>query len=237
MAQLRALKERLDVKSGPDGDLSIAEQVRRNLTEQEKEAARRLNQATSKRSEETEFADRIDRAKRERDATKSKSRKEELDRTIAEQEQQLAYMHTEVEAAFNNAREMGAEVAVKRGQHSLLHHLSTQPGTTTGQAPSKEEIASLGQRIAGIGNRIEAIQVDARYDGTFVEPAATAEARPSTGAAVPKLCWRASTPTQRMDRDGSGDAVHADNLPPSRSAPPLAKCGTRRWTRCPSPRG
>ncbi|MEZ4791068.1 MAG: hypothetical protein R2811_13735 [Flavobacteriales bacterium] len=213
LAQLRALKERLDVKSGPDGDLSIAEQVRRNLTEQEKEAARRLNQATSKRSEETEFADRIDRAKRERDATKSKSRKEELDRTIAEQEQQLAYMHTEVEAAFNNAREMGAEVAVKRGQHSLLHHLSTQPGTTTGQAPSKEEIASLGQRIAGIGNRIEAIQVDARYDGTFVEPAATAEARSFNWelAGPEAVLAAASTPTQRMDRDGSGDAVHADN--------------------------
>ncbi len=222
LTQLRALKERLDVKSGPDGDLSIAEQVRRDLTEQEKEAARRLNQATSKRSEETEFADRIDRAKRERDATKSKSRKEELNRTIAEQEQQLSYMHTEVEAAFNTARELGSEVAVKRGQHSLLHHLSTRSVANTGQAPSKEELASLGQRIAGIGNRIETIQVDARYDGAFVEPTAAAEARSFNWELVgpEAVLAAASTPTQRMDRDGSGDAVHADNRTtvPQRSA-------------------
>ncbi|MCB0766046.1 MAG: PD40 domain-containing protein [Flavobacteriales bacterium] len=222
LAQLRTLKERLDVKSGPEGDLSIAEQVRRDLTEQEKEAARRLNQATAKRSEETEFADRIDRSKRERDATKSKSRKEELDRTIAEQEQQLSYMHAEVDAAFNTARELGSEVAVKRGEHSLLHHLSTQPVTTTGQAPSKEEIASLGQRIAGIGSRIESIQVDARYDGSFVEPTATAEARSFNWelAGPDAVLAAASTPTQRMTRDGSGDAVLADGRTtiPQRSA-------------------
>ena len=213
LANLRTLKARLDTKAGPDGDLSFTERVRRDLAEQEKEAARSLNQATAKRAEETEFADRIDRAKRERDAAKGNSRKEELGRIIAEQEQQLVYLHAEVEAAFNAAQEQLADAAVERGQHSLLQHLSTQALPTTGTPPTNEEVAGLGQRIAGIGTRIGAIQVDSRFDGNFTEPAATVEARSfNWQITVPDAALAtATTPTRTMNRDGTNDAVHADN--------------------------
>lgn len=177
LTHLRTLKQRLDTKAGPEGDISMAERARRNLAEQEKEAARRVNMATAKRAEETEFADRIERQKRERDETRSKARKEELSREITEQEQQLAYLHAEVEGAFNTAREQERSTAVMRGQHSLIQHLSTQSGTTTGADPTKEQVSTLGQRIAGNDARIAAIPVDARFDGAVNEQVTAMEAR------------------------------------------------------------
>ncbi|MBX2971696.1 MAG: hypothetical protein KF797_01200 [Flavobacteriales bacterium] len=223
LAHLRTLKERLDTKAGPEGDVPLAERTRRTLAEQEKEAARRMSMATAKRAEETELADRIERAKRERDAAKNKARKDELSRTIAEQEQQLAYLHAEVEGAFNTAREHEMGTAVMRGQHSLTHHLSTQPASGGSKAPTKEEIAGLGQRIAGNDSRIASIPVDARFDGNFAEPASAVEARSFNWqlAGPDAVLAAGAVPTQSMARDGRNDAVHADGRTatiPARSA-------------------
>lgn len=211
LAGLRQLKERLDTKNGPNGDLPLAERTRRTLSEQEKEAARRMNMAAAKRAEETELAGQIERAKREREEAKNKSRKDELSRTIAEQEQQLAYLHAEVEGAFNTAKEHETGTAVMRGQHSLVQHLSTQP-SSGGKAPSKEEMASLGQRIAGNETRITAIDVDDRFDALVREPASATESRSFNWQVVGADAVLAATaqPTNTKPRNTSNDAVHAD---------------------------
>lgn len=208
LAQLKTLKERLDTKSGPNGDLPLAERTRRNLAEQEKEAARRMNMATAKRAEETELADSIERAKREREEAKGKSKKDELSRTIAEQEQQLAYLHAEVEGAFNTAKEHEIGTAVMRGQHSLVHHLAGQESTTTTTPPNKEAIAGLGQRIAGNDSRIAAIPVDDRFDGLSDEPASIMESRSFNWEVVGPAAVLASAavPTATMPRDARNDA-------------------------------
>lgn len=208
LAQLKALKERLDTKSGPNGDLPLAERTRRTLAEQEKEAARRMNMATAKRAEETELADRIERAKREREEAKGKSKKDELSRTIAEQEQQLAYLHAEVEGAFNTAKEHEIGTAVMRGQHSLVHHLAGQQSSTTSTPPNKEAIAGLGQRIAGNDSRIASIPVDARFDGLTDEPASIMESRSFNWevAGPAAVLAAAAVPTTTLQRDGRNDA-------------------------------
>ena len=212
LAQLKTLKERLDTKSGPNGDLPLAERTRRTLAEQEKEAARRMNMATAKRAEETELADSIERAKREREAAKGKSKKDELSRTIAEQEQQLAYLHAEVEGAFNTAKEHETGTAVMRGQHSLVHHLAGQESTTTTTPPNKEAIAGLGQRIAGNDSRIAAIPVDDRFDGLSDEPASIMESRSFNWEVVgpAAVLAAAAVPTATMQRDGRNDAEQAN---------------------------
>lgn len=212
LQHLRTLKQRLDTKSGPEGQLTLSERTRRSLAEQEKEAARRMSMATAKRAEETELADRIDRSKRELQTSKNKARKDELTRTIAEQEQQLAYLHSEVEGAFTTAREQEQTTAVARGQRSLIHHLAEQPASPDPTSTVRVNTTELAQRIASNGARIDAIPVDARYDGNFAEPTSTVEAR--------SFDWRingaeavlaaSATPTQRMVRDGTSDAVHAD---------------------------
>lgn len=210
LAGLRQLKERLDTKNGPNGDLPLAERTRRTLSEQEKEAVRRMNMATAKRAEETELAGQIERAKREREEAKNKSRKDELSRTIAEQEQQLAYLHAEVEGAFNTAKEHETGTAVMRGQHSLVQHLSTQP-SSGGKAPSKEEMANLGQRIAGNETRITAIDVDDRFDALVREPASATESRSFNWQVVGADAVLAATalPTTAKPRNTGNDAVHA----------------------------
>ena len=84
LEHLRTLKQRMDEKARPDASQSPVEQARRQLAEQEKEAARQLAMAKSKRDEESEVADRIARLKRERAETRARSKQEELDRQITE---------------------------------------------------------------------------------------------------------------------------------------------------------
>lgn len=212
LKHLRSLKERLDTRSGPNGELDLAERTRRALVDQEKEAARLLSVATAKRTEETELADRVERAKREHEVAKGKSKKDELARTIAEQEQQLAYLRAEVLGAFTKAREYEATVAVARGERSLINHLSAQPTSTTGVTPGAVDRAGLAQRIANNGNRIEAIPVDARYDGNFAEPASAMEARSFDWRinGVDAVLAASAMPTQRLAGDVAKDAVYTN---------------------------
>lgn len=211
LTHLQALKTRLDTKAGPDGDLSIAERSRRSLAEQEKEAARSLNIANAKRAEENEFADRIARSKRERDETKNKSRQEELSREITQQEQQLAYLHDEVEGAFTKAKEQERTTAVFRGQHSLTAHLSTATERRAGTDLNKEQMAGLGQRIAGTDSRIASIPIDERYDALVVTNNQEVEARSfNWGAgATANDATIASVATQAVQRDATKDAQQA----------------------------
>ncbi|MBL7952938.1 MAG: hypothetical protein JNM62_14605 [Flavobacteriales bacterium] len=211
LTHLQALKARLDTKAGPDGDLSMAERSRRSLGDQEKDAARLLNVANAKRAEENEFADRIARSKRERDETKSKGRKEELSREITQQEQQLAYLHDEVEGAFTKAREQERATAVYRGQHSLTAHLSTATEHGTGTDLNREQMSGLGQRIAGNDSRIASIPIDERYDAQVVENDQVAEARSFNWGvgATSNDATAASVATQALKRDGSNDAQQA----------------------------
>lgn len=211
LQHLRTLKQRLDTKSGPEGQLTLAERTRRNLAEQEKEAARRMSMATAKRTEETELADRIERAKRELQTAKNKTRKEELGRSIAEQEQQLVFLHTEAEEALDKAREHERTTAVARGQRSLINHLTARTEPTP-PSSARVDTAALAHRIASNGVRIDAIPVDARYDGNFAEPISAMEARSFDWriSGADAILAASATPTQRMSQEGAGDAVHAD---------------------------
>jgi len=213
IAQLKTLKERLDTKAGPDGELTAAESARRKLGEQEKEAARSLNAANAKRAEENEFVGRIDRAKRERDEARNKTRKDELTREITQYDQQLAYLHEEVEGAFTKAREQERQTAIYRGQASLTKHLTGSGGHTVGSELDKEQVSGLGQRIAGLDTRIADLAIDQRYDAQIAASGTELEERmfnwelasSANGAATTERVATAAIP-----RDASQDARTAD---------------------------
>lgn len=215
ITHLRTLKQRLDTKLGPDGELTLAERSRRALADQEKEAARRMNMATAKRAEESEFADRIERERRERDATRSKARKEELARSITEQEQQLAYLHAEAEGAFNTAREQEIGTSVMRGRYALIQHLSTRRGGSAPTAPSAEEVAQLGQRIAGTDARIAAIPIDAGLASWSAEPSSAMESRAFNWDASYNGAAASARDEVAAAGEPAGDAPRTNALPPT----------------------
>lgn len=211
LTHLQALKARLDTKAGPDGDLSMAERSRRALADQEKDAARSLNVANAKRAEENEFADRIARSQRELDETKNKGRKDELAREITQQQQQLAYLHDEVEGAFTKAREQERTTSIARGQHSLTAHLATTREHHGGTDLNKEQMTGLGQRIAGNDSRISSIPIDERFDAQIVENDQAVEARSFDWGAGPvqNEAATASVATKTVQRDPTKDAQQA----------------------------
>ncbi|MBK7618781.1 MAG: PD40 domain-containing protein [Flavobacteriales bacterium] len=213
-AQLRILKERLDAKSGPQSNLTVAERTRRTLVEQEKEAARAFSSANAKRTEENELTDRLARAKRERGETNKKSRKDELDRDITEQEQQLSYLKKEVDGAFNKAKELERETAVMRGQHDLTQYLTVAQRPNAATEMSKDQVVGLGQRIAGTEGRIASLQVDERYDALVVTDQTASESRSfnwELASTADAIAQRSATVAQQ--RDASGDASVAANRP------------------------
>ncbi len=212
VTHLKTLKQRLDTKAGPDGDLTMAERARRTLSEQEKEAARNLTMANSKRTEENEFMDRIARSERELAETKNKSRKDELARQITQEKQQLAYLHDEVEGAFTKARGLEHETSVLRGEHALTRYLTVGEKHTTATELSKEQVAGLGQRIAGADSRIASIPIDQRYDAMVTTNTADVEARSFNWGADPGMATAdaRSVATQAQQRDASRDAERAN---------------------------
>ncbi|MCB0769365.1 MAG: PD40 domain-containing protein [Flavobacteriales bacterium] len=205
---LTTLKERLDTKAGPNGDLDPAERARRSLSEQEQEAAKQLRVANAKRAEENEFMDRIARTERERDETRNKGKQEELDRQIAEQKQQLSYLHKEVEESFTKAKEQEQRTAVLRGQASLTAHLTSTSERGAATDLSAQQVSGLGQRIAGNETRIGSLAIDERYDAQISSSTAEVEARSfdwdlaSAGAETGEA--RRSTTA----RDGTDDATN-----------------------------
>lgn len=207
LVHLKTLKERLDTKSRPDGDLGVAEKSRRAVTENEREAAKRLTKANASRTEETELATRVDRLKREREAARG-GRKEELDREIAGLEEQLGHLHKETETAFTQAREQERETAVLRGQASLTRHLTTAGSAGPGTELTDDQVSGLGQRIGGAGSRIASIPIDERYDAQLAGTPADVEARMFDWdlASAADAAGTERATTQAVDRSTTNDA-------------------------------
>jgi hypothetical protein len=177
LVHLTALKQRMDTRSGPEGSMDATEKARRALSAQEKEAARLLNIANGKRAEENELADRVNRLKREQAEAKGKARKDELQRQIDELDGQLAAQRKETETAFSEARAEEKRTAVMRGQASLTRHLSTNGGREPGTEVTAAQVTSLGQRIEGTANKVEAMPIDERFDAQLAENGTEVEAR------------------------------------------------------------
>lgn len=211
LSHLRTLKERLDSKSGPDAAIDVAEKARRAVTENEKQAAEALRRANTQRADENELTDRVARLKREQEDTRSRARKEELQREITGLEEQLGHLRSETAAAYTKAAMIEKETAVLRGQASLTRHLSTTEDHGPGVELSAEQVADLGIRITGTGSRINTIPIDERYDAMLTATPAEVEARTfdwdlaSAGNSVGTD--RAST--QVVDRSTSGNAEQA----------------------------
>jgi len=211
LSHLVALKERIDTKSGPDAAVDAAEKARRAVTEHEKEVATALRKANTERADENELTDRVARLEREQEETRSRSRKDELGREITELEAQLGHLRSETAAAFAKAAVLEKETAALRGQASLTRHLLTTTDRGAGTELTTDQVAALGLRITGTGQRIGAIQIDERYDALLTATPAEMEARTfdwdlaSTGNAV----GTGRAATQAADRDASGSAQQA----------------------------
>ncbi|MBK7239215.1 MAG: PD40 domain-containing protein [Flavobacteriales bacterium] len=172
---LIALRKHLEEKAGPGGEKDFVELQRRAATAKKEEGDRAMSQANSKSLDETELKNRLARAKREVVEARG-SKKETLEKEIAEYQTQLGYLHDETEAAFAKADVLNRETKVMKGQVMLTKKLAT---TSSGNKadPDKNDVASLGQRIGGIGTRIANIEVDERYDPELSTNEAEVEAR------------------------------------------------------------
>lgn len=208
LPHLTALKERLDQRAGPTGRIDLAERMRRELTAQEQLSARTLQQANAKRTDEGELTDRVNRLKRELEATKNRSRKEELEREIATLSGQLEALRGETATAYAKARVTERETAALRGSVGLSQHLSTQPGTTGKAALTAAERDALEQRLAGTRQRIEGLAIDERYDALIPLRAADAEARSFAWDRGTKDLWADAerSATRSQERDATADA-------------------------------
>lgn len=177
LTELRALKQNLDERAKPDRTQEPAEQARLLLQAQEKEAARLMSMAKAKRDEETEVADRIARLKRERDDTRTKSKKEDLDRQITELDQQQRFLREETQVAVRKAEAAERQTAVMRGQASLTRHLAqtNERGAGTDLSPAQAE--QLGMRISSADQRAAALPIDDRFDAAVLAERGQAESR------------------------------------------------------------
>ncbi len=166
---LTTLKERLDVKNGPDAVLAAHERTRRGMVEKEAEASRAVQAAAARRDEEDELVTRINKLERERDATKSKSKKEEFDREILTYQGQLTALRDETAAAFAKAKGMEGETAVMRSQSALMKALDegTAPMVTTELTVA--QVAELGQRLAVSEMNTAALPIDERFEAAIAE--------------------------------------------------------------------
>lgn len=221
LAHLTALKQRMDTRSGPEGSVDATEKARRALSAQEKEAARLLNIANGKRAEENELADRVNRLKREQAEAKGKARKDELQRQIDELDGQLAAQRKETGTAFAKARAEEKRTAVMRGQTSLTRHLSTNGGREPGTEVTAAQISSLGQRIEGTANKVEAMPIDERFDAQLAENGTEVEARTFDWDLVSAAGGIGEQPrtTEAMARNTTADAqqqqTRATNVSPT----------------------
>jgi hypothetical protein len=208
LTHLTTLKQRLDTKGAANGNVTAADRMRNSVGEQDQGAQKLLRAATSQRGEENELMDRISREERELESTKNNSRKEELRNSIAKNKEQLGYLHEEVEAAFIKARDADRETALLRGQASLAAHLAGGASGLTATELNKDEVAGLGQRIAGNESLLSALPIDERFDAAVMTTAAAAEARAFNWDNTADLASATGAPanTRVQQRDGSGDA-------------------------------
>lgn len=212
LTHLVALKASLDSRTGPNARPDIAEAARRSVSEQERVASKALDRAHSKRTEESELTDRINRLERERDATGNKGKKEDLDREINGYKEQLGYLHEETEVALAKANTLERETAIMRGKASLIRYLSATDPSASGPVPSSDELAALAKRITSNESRISALPIDERYDALIVTTDAEVEARSFNWelAANAAVGATALTPTRAMERDQEQDARRSD---------------------------
>ena len=166
---LTKLKERVDVKTGPNAEVAAHERTRRAMVEKEGEASRALQAAASKRDEETDVVASINRLERERDQTKSKGKKEELDKQITQLKDQLAAMRTETERAFAKAKGVQNETSVMRSQASLMKLLDEGAAPMTGTELTAVQRSELGQRVATIEMSTAALPIDERFEAAIAE--------------------------------------------------------------------
>ena len=177
LAQLRALKQRLDERAKPELAQEPAEQARLKVQEQEKEAARLLAMAKAKRDEESELADGLARLRRERSETRPRSKQEELDRRIAELEQQQLALRDETQAAVRRAEIAERQTAVVRGQASLTRHLTQTTERGAGSELTAAQSEQLGMRISSTDQRVAALPIDERFDAAAMAERPEAETR------------------------------------------------------------
>ncbi|MBK8497270.1 MAG: PD40 domain-containing protein [Flavobacteriales bacterium] len=210
---MKQLRERLEVKQGPNAGADAAERARQAVTDHEKTVARALATANAKRSDENELTDRVTRLKRERDDTRSRSRKEELDREIVTFEEQLGHLRNETRAAFDQVAAMDMETATLRGQASLTRHLTTAGEHGPGSELTQAQLDQLGQRIAGIDQRIAAITIDERFDAQIASNTSEVEARTFDWDLVSAANATGTdrTSTIGADRSTDGNAQQAAN--------------------------
>lgn len=211
LEHLRTLKQRMDEKARPDASQSPVEQARRQLAEQEKEAARQLSMAKSKRDEESEVADRIARLKRERGETRARSKQEELDRQITELEQQQRYLREETQAAVNKAKAAERQTAALRGQLSLTQHLAQTTERGAGTELTAEQAERLGLRISSTDQRAASLPIDERFDAMALAERPQAEQRAFDWDLVSaaQAIGEQREATRAMERDMRADRLDA----------------------------
>ncbi|MBK9175705.1 MAG: PD40 domain-containing protein [Flavobacteriales bacterium] len=205
---LQTLKQRMDEKSRPDPAREPAEQARKLLVDQEKESARLLSVAQSKRAEENELSDRVARLKREQDETRSRSRKDEITRDLNTLDPQLLALRQETVAAFNRAAATERQTAVLRGQSSLTRHLTQSADRGAGSELSAAQAEQLGLRISGADQRAAALAIDERFEAQLASDAGQSQVRTFDWDLVSaaEAIGEERQATRTAERDRSGEA-------------------------------
>ncbi|MFZ1688052.1 MAG: hypothetical protein WAU70_11555 [Flavobacteriales bacterium] len=170
--QLTVLKDRLAAKNGPDATVAVHERTRRAAVEKEREASRALQAASTQRDEEGELVTRIGRLERERDETKSKSRKEDLNKEIASYQDQLSALRDETARAFAKAKGMEGETALMRSQASLMKVLDDGSGPLVATELNATQVNELGRRLASSEQSTAALPIDERFEAAIAEEVA-----------------------------------------------------------------
>ena len=204
---LTTLKQQLELRTGPKAEADLAELTRRAATERAKEAERAMQRAQTMRGEENELVDRMNRLKRELESTRSKPRKDEIERELAEYQQQLEALRSETNAAYARSSVLQEETAVMRGQAGLTLYLQDNGAPAGTQAPTKSEVDALAQRIAGSQQRTRELPVDERFDGFVATDPAEQEARTfDWSLAASGAMADTRNATRAADRNTGGDA-------------------------------
>lgn len=207
VALLKELKADLDRKASPDMEPDAAEKARRAATAAEQEAAKATAGVTSASADESDLVDRINRLKRDQEATGSRSKKEEMGREIATLEQQLEAMRAEKATALAKARAAEERSTVARGQATLVRHLQEKGEALPVTELDAERVEALGQKITGNGSRIEALAIDERYDAQVSGGAAAVAARTFDWGGASSAAGLAEAGAQQTAR--AGDAAPA----------------------------
>ena len=210
VVKLVELRTRMEEKRAPEGQLSAAEQMRRTATEQERDAATRLQMANDARREEDDLADQLARKEREAQAAKG-GKRETLEREAATLREQLTALHEETEEAFAKARVLEAATATARGQAELARHLEQRTDATIA-APDPAVVAGLGERIAGNSTRISELAVDERFEAAVAEQIQQAEQRTFDWGAANVEPTAATASTTLAARQEGAEAQRAETL-------------------------